>query len=124
MKTRTATMLYCLFLAVPGLAPRANEADVIDVAVSCDEQRMCSFNVTVNHKDRGWDHYANSWEVLDENRKRLGRRELAHPHVNEQPFTRSLEAVEIPDEVKQVTIRASDSRHRFGGAEVTVVIPD
>jgi len=53
----------------------------------------------------------------------LGVRELAHPHVNEQPFTRSLGGVEIPDGVQEVTIRARDSVHGYGGAELSVELP-
>jgi hypothetical protein len=50
-------------------------------------------------------------------------RELAHPHVNEQPFTRSLGAVAIPDDVGSVTIRARDSVHGYGGREITIELP-
>jgi len=47
-------------------------------------------HVTLSHPDTGWDHYADGWEVLDARGARLGLRVLAHPHVDEQPFTRSL----------------------------------
>lgn len=47
-------------------------------------------SVTLAHADTGWDDYADAWEVLDADGNSLGIRELAHPHVEEQPFTRSL----------------------------------
>lgn len=50
-------------------------------------------------------------------------RELAHPHVHEQPFTRSLDGVEIPEGVEKVTIRAHDSVHEYGGEEIDAVVP-
>jgi hypothetical protein len=35
-------------------------------------------------------------------------RVLGHPHVNEQPFTRSLSGVQIPKGTAQVQIQARD----------------
>jgi len=62
-------------------------------------------NVTLSHPDAGWDHYANGWEILDQQGHRLGYRELMHPHDHEQPFTRSLSNVMIPDGTREVFIR-------------------
>jgi hypothetical protein len=64
------------------------------------------FDVTLRHPDTGWDHYADAWEVLAPDGTSLGLRELAHPHVDEQPFTRSLSGVAIPDGADHVMIRA------------------
>ena len=44
----------------------------------------------------------------------LGTRTLAHPHVDEQPFTRTLNHVEIPEEIDVVYVRAVDSVHGDG----------
>lgn len=68
-----------------------------------------SFDVTLKHGDTGWDDYANAWRIVDEKGNVLGLRNLAHPHVNEQPFTRSLSRVAIPADVKEIGIQASDS---------------
>ena len=78
------------------------------------------FSVTVAHADEGWDHYADAWDVVGPDGTLLGTRTLAHPHETEQPFTRSLGGVFIPADVHEVTIRARDSVHGYGGAEVTV----
>jgi len=96
----------------------ANEADVIDVRVEC--RVTCNFHVTLKHKDAGWNHYANQWDIVAPDGSVLGSRVLLHPHVNEQPFTRSLTGVKIPPGIKQVTIRAKDSVHGYGGKEKQV----
>ena len=98
----------------------ADEADVVGVEVSCDAESGCDFHVTVLHNDEGWDHYANRWEVLTLDGEVLATRELAHPHENEQPFTRSLRGVRIPDGLDEVVIRAGDSVHGYGGKTISV----
>ncbi len=65
-----------------------------------------TISVTLRHPDTGWDHYADGWEVLAPDGTRLGFRELAHPHVNEQPFTRSLSGIAIPKGTPFVLVRA------------------
>jgi len=47
-------------------------------------------------------------------------RTLLHPHVDEQPFTRSQSGIAIPAGVDQVRVRAHDLVHGFGGREVVV----
>jgi len=96
----------------------------VSATVSCDASRVCQFDVTLRHADEGWDHYADLWEVTGPDDEVLGTRVLAHPHVREQPFTRSLAGVAIPESVRSVTIRARDSVHGRGGAEVELAIPD
>ncbi len=54
-------------------------------------------SVTLAHPDTGWDHYADGWRVETEDGTVLGTRELLHPHVEEQPFTRSLTVNDLPD---------------------------
>ena len=117
----------CLVLLVASLACLcvdvfAGEADVIRVDVEENGRGGYNFAVTVAHGDTGWDHYADRWEILDGDGNILGTRVLHHPHVNEQPFTRSLSGVEIPDHVKEdtVTVRARDSVHEYGGKVVSV----
>ena len=100
------------------------EADVLDVTVTCDSNRVCDFSVTVRHDDAGWDHYANRWEILTADGDILGVRELLHPHDNEQPFTRTLAGVSIPAGLDAVLVRALDSLHGAGGKTMTVNIPN
>lgn len=107
-------------MAVPGAAPRAGEADVVAVQAVREGAGVWRFHVTVAHGDTGWDHYADGWQVLDPAGRVLGTRELLHPHENEQPFTRSLGGVPIPEDIRRVTLRARDSQHGTGGREITV----
>ncbi len=100
----------------------SGEADVLKVKAFCDDKSLCNFSVQVEHADQGWQHYANRWEVLSVDGEILATRELAHPHEQEQPFTRSLTKVPISKEIKEVVVRAHDSVHGYGGKEVTVTL--
>ena len=122
MNTWTLIVLLFLSLIVPS-AVLAGEADVIAVDVRKSSDYLYHFDVTVSHGDEGWEHYADSWEVLDPEGKVLGTRTLYHPHVSEQPFTRSLSGVKIPGDVTRVTIRAHDSVHKYGGKTQSVELP-
>ena len=100
----------------------AGTADVVDVAVRCDSGNSCTFAVTIRHDDEGWDHYADGFEILTLDGEVIGTRVLRHPHVNEQPFTRALQGVKIPESLTEVRARAHDSVHGHGGEEKTVNI--
>jgi hypothetical protein len=98
----------------------ADEADVVDVKATLTDENTYRFDVTVSHADEGWEHYADRWDIVAPDGKVLGTRVLYHPHVDEQPFTRSLDAVQIPPALNQVTVRAHDLVHGYGGEEMTV----
>ena len=100
----------------------AGEADVVGVEVSA-QGGTYRFNVTVRHADEGWDHYADKWEIVGEDGTVYGERVLAHPHENEQPFTRSQSGIVIPEGVSEVVVRAHDKVHGFGGEEMQVKLP-
>jgi hypothetical protein len=108
--------------AIPNHA-LAGEADVVDASAQQQPNGLWRFDVTVAHSDEGWDHYADRWEVLAPDGTVLGVRELAHPHVNEQPFTRSVSGVEIPEDIDEVILRAHDSVHGLGGVELRLTLP-
>lgn len=91
----------------------ADSAKVIDVE-AIQNNGTWSFSVTLEHADTGWDHYADGWGVYLEDGTELGYRVLHHPHVNEQPFTRSLQGVKIPEGVLKVVIKPRDSVHGVG----------
>ncbi len=111
--------LVGMLAAAPALA---GEADVIaaEATRSGDAWR---FSATVRHGDEGWAHYADAWRVVGPDGTVHGVRELLHPHVTEQPFTRSLSGVVIPEHVDRVTVEARDSVHGWGGATVEVILP-
>ncbi|HID70132.1 MAG TPA: hypothetical protein EYP35_06665 [Desulfobacterales bacterium] len=112
---------YCL-VSLPYLS-WANEADIVKVDVRKNDTNSYNFSVTVLHKDTGWKHYADKWDIVGEDGTLFGTRILHHPHVSEQPFTRNLSNVNIPESVKSVTVRAHDSVHEYGGKIVTVKLP-
>lgn len=101
----------------------AGEADVIDVKVRKAAPRVCDFDVTVRSVDRGWDYYADAFEVLAPDGRMLGRRELLHPHETEQPFTRDLHGVKIPPGVNEVMVRARHKPKGYDGVTKRVKLP-
>lgn len=113
-------ILAALLLLIGAGSARAGEADVVAVEAAEEGAGTWRFEVTVAHADAGWDHYADKWEVLASDGRVLATRVLLHPHVGEQPFTRSLGGVAIPAEIERVILRAHDSVHGLGGAEMTV----
>ncbi|MCK4503833.1 MAG: hypothetical protein KAU22_12430 [Desulfuromonadales bacterium] len=113
------SVFFLVIFCFTGMAI-AGEADVIAVKVKQTDKQSYRFDVTVRHADQGWDHYADRWEVLAADGSILDTRVLAHPHTNEQPFTRSLSGVMIPVDTLQVTIRAHDSVHDFGGETMVI----
>jgi len=123
-----ATLLLSACSDIADLLPGELQADA-DVtyvrAVQTDD--TWTFHVTVQHPDTGWEDYADGWDVVlpddivvrpDEDSPFT--RLLLHPHVDEQPFTRSQSGIRIPNGVTQVTVRAHDIVDGFGGREVIV----
>jgi hypothetical protein len=102
-------------------------ADVVYVkAVQADDSTWM-FHVTVSHPDTGWEDYADGWDVLTPDGTVLKpdpespfTRLLLHPHVDEQPFTRSQSGISVPEGDTQVRVRAHDLVDGFGGREVVV----
>jgi hypothetical protein len=122
MNNRSVVMKpIIVILLLLSSASFANEVRIVDVKVECPGS--CTFAVTLEHNDQGWHHYANQWDVMTLDDELLGSRVLYHPHENEQPFTRSLSGVMIPEGMRQVKIRAKDSEHGYSQQEVVVDIP-
>ena len=117
-----ATFIMLLGLLV-GVVGYAGEADVTAVEVKKTGEGTYHFRVTVSHQDEGWKHYADRWDIVAPDGSILGTRTLYHPHVDEQPFTRSLPEVKIRDGIRNVSIRAHDSVHGYGGKILLVDLP-
>ena len=113
--------LSCLLLMTTSVY--AGEADIVEVDVTRTADGTYKFDVTVRHTDEGWKHYANKWDVTAPDGTVLGTRVLAHPHDNEQPFTRSLAGVKISEDIYEVTVRAHDLVHEYGGKTMKVAVP-
>lgn len=101
----------------------AGPTSVLDATATANADGTYSFSATLSHRDEGWEHYANKWDVVTPDGKVIGTRTLFHPHVNEQPFTRSLARVEVPIGVTEVIIRGYDNVHGAGDRTFTVKLP-
>ena len=104
-------LLALLLLPVPALA---DSPEIVAVRAE-----GAVIHVTLAHPDTGWDHYADGWEVVTEDGSALGLRVLAHPHVAEQPFTRSLR-LDAPLPAGPLYVRARCSVDGWGAVRVPV----
>ncbi|GAA5073384.1 hypothetical protein N0B44_15480 [Roseibacterium beibuensis] len=118
-------MVRALFLSftLSATAAKADPAAIIDVMAERGETGW-RFAVTLRHGDTGWDDYADGWRIETLSGEVLGTRELLHPHVEEQPFTRSLSGVAIPAEVTEVMIRARTTVEGWDRASFGPVLLD
>lgn len=123
-----AGLLAAALAVAPFTELHAGQPEVLEVEIEPagvdGDMRFFTFKVTIRHDDEGWDHYANRFEVLDAaTGKLLGVRELAHPHENEQPFTRSLYRVPVPQGVTRVHVRSHDSVHGYENPPMELQLP-
>ncbi|CAM4241584.1 hypothetical protein [Palleronia rufa] len=95
----------CLLALVAAGAAGADPARIV-AATSAPDGAGRQVSVTLRHGDIGWEDYADAGRVELEDGTVLATRELVHPHVTEQPFTRSLGGVAVPADVDRVHIRA------------------
>ncbi|SUZ32277.1 hypothetical protein ROE7235_02032 [Roseibaca ekhonensis] len=119
MVVRSSLLLWLVAAMPIAAAP----ADVVAVKIDRNADGSFHVSVTIASDETGWDKYADKWQVLDPDGAILGTRILHHPHVNEQPFTRALPALQIPSSVTEIRVRAHDSVEGFGGAERVVPVP-
>ncbi|MEX0280460.1 MAG: hypothetical protein AB3N13_04620 [Arenibacterium sp.] len=108
-----------LLMATPAFA----DDPVVENAIARATGDTWRFDVTLSHPDTGWDHYADGWRVLDMQGNELGMRVLHHPHVNEQPFTRSLSGVAIPADTEMVQIQARCNVDGWAEATYKIKLP-
>lgn len=116
-------MRFAIALSLMGALPAYADDATIVAAEASASGGAWRFSVTLEHGDTGWDDYADGWRVVDGDGAVLGFRELLHPHVNEQPFTRSLGGVEIPDGVTEVFIEARTNVDGWGDAQLPLTLP-
>lgn len=119
------TVVLAAALAAPVFAGSAMADDGAQVVKAEARQSggTWRFDVTVLHNDTGWEDYADKWDVMTPDGEILGTRVLLHPHETEQPFTRSLSGVTIPDGLTRVVIRAHDNVNGYSGNEYVLELP-
>ena len=114
------TLALLLLLA----SPAAAEFPVIEAAEARAGSGGWTVDVTLSHPDTGWDHYADGWRVETPDGTVLGTRELLHPHVEEQPFTRSLGGLALPEGVTELRIRARCNRDGWSDGTFALSLPE
>ena len=97
--------------------------DVVEVEIAKSDVGTFDFDVTISSPYDTADRYADAWRIVAPDGTVLGVRELLHGHASEQPFTRSLAGVEIPDDVSVVVVEGRDQLNGWGGATVEVPVP-
>ncbi len=120
MKLRPIVLLV-LFLSQ---MTSANEVNILQASFSQHTSGLWSIKVTLKHDDASWKHYADDWRIVDEKGNILADRILVHPHINEQPFTRGLNNVKIPSNIKTVFIEAHDKVHGWSKNRLKVNLDD
>ncbi len=118
--SRLMTSATGLLLAIAPLHALGDPAVIEDATANRSGDGSWTFSVTLSHGDTGWDDYADGWRVVDEAGTELGLRTLFHPHVEEQPFTRSLSSVALPGGTTRVYIEARTNTDGWGSQRFPV----
>lgn len=96
--------------------------DVVGADVSRGSETY-HFEVTISSAYDSPGRYADAFRIVGDDGRVYGVRELLHDHSGEQPFTRSLGPVGIPESVEVVTIEARDLVYGWGGDTVEIALP-
>jgi hypothetical protein len=139
MSTSRLALLFGVFLIISACTPTGESGavttstaanalsvlypDVVGVEVTANQDGSFRFSVTLSSPYDTPERYADAWRVRDEDGTVYGIRELVHDHATEQPFTRSLDGVEIPPGVTSVVVEGRDQVSGWGGAVVIVNLP-
>jgi len=102
-------------------------ADVTSVFAREEQDGTWTFHVSVEHPDVNWEDFADGWDVVTPDGVTIQpdpfhqyTKHIRHPHVKEQPFTRTQKEIQIPEGVTTVVVRAHDKKDGWGGKEVEV----
>jgi len=95
--------------------------DVVEATAIADGDRW-TFSATISSPYDSPERYADAFRVIAPDGTVLGVRELTHDHAAEQPFTRSLTGVAVPDDITDVTVEGRDLVNGWGGATVQVTL--
>lgn len=111
-------------LLVAGFAPAMSDDATIEAVSAKPAGNTWTFSVTLLHGDTGWDDYADGWRVVLEDGTEIGMRVLYHPHVDEQPFTRSQSGIVIPAGTETVYVEARTNVDGWGASRFAVHLTD
>ncbi len=96
--------------------------DVVDARLEATGDTW-TLHATISSPYDSASRYADGFRAKSLDGKELDVRSLAHPHPNEQPFTRTLPELVIPTSVTKIEVEARDSVNGWGGASVIVTVP-
>jgi len=119
----TKLLTICFFLSISCFAKSnlntystsLEYAHVTKVKATKSANGTWCFYVSVRHHDTGWNDYADAWKIADMSGKIFVTRILAHPHVDEQPFTRSMCGIVIPKNISKVMVSAKTNKDGYKG---------
>ena len=111
MTMNKVTLFTSALVLAVSHSSKANDINILAAAIIHQSHGEYLVNVKLEHHDTGWQHYADEWRLVDNEGNILGTRVLQHPHVHEQPFTRSLSNVKLSSELQAVFIEAHDKVH-------------
>lgn len=97
----------------------AGEVKILTADFKHTGDQTWNVSVTLKHADSSWDHYADDWRIVDTGGKIIADRVLAHPHIDEQPFTRSQGQIRLPTS-DMIYIEAHDKRHGWAPQRLPV----
>lgn len=126
LSTVAATMIVTVagitFAQSAGL-DKQKYPDVVNVSVRAYGENRFDFDVTISSPYDTAERYADAFRVMGTDGKSYGERILFHDHADEQPFTRDLYNVSIPQGVQKVIVQAKDKTYGYGGKTMEVVLP-
>ncbi|MCW5658477.1 MAG: hypothetical protein KIT60_12300 [Burkholderiaceae bacterium] len=119
-------MFVIASVALPVRAQAPHEQrfpDVVAVKVKATTPGVFDFDVTVSSPYDTASRYADGFRVSTTAGEVLGERQLLHDHQTEQPFTRDLYSVRVPEGISKVIVQARDQKYGYGGKVVEVALP-
>lgn len=105
-----------------GADPQQRYPDVVDAELEADGE-LWRLSATLSSPYDTPERYADAFRALTPDGEELGVRVLLHDHAGEQPFTRSLEDLQIPDGLDEIIVEGRDLEHGWGGDTVAVPVP-
>jgi hypothetical protein len=97
--------------------------DVVEVRVRAQGPHIYDFDVTISSRYDSPVRYADAFRVMSVKGIFYGERILVHDHASEQPFTRDLYNINIPQGIDTVIVQARDKKYGYGGRSMLVTLP-
>ena len=111
-KTRCARVAAAFAAAATAAPVAADPPSIEDVRLE-KSGMLWSMHVRIRHRDDGWGHRADEWEIRDPKGNLVFHRKLKHPAADLDPasgtFVRSATGLVFPDGADSVRVRVRDS---------------